>query len=173
MKKKIIAVIIGVIVLVVLGVAAVSAYLIDAETVINQTVVGGNTIEIVEDFDPPEEVKPGTVITKDVKINNLGPNDCYVRIRALFSNSDMAKYCTVNWNTTDFIYDAQNGYYYYPAVLTVGAVTPSLFTTITVSSDIPENEIKEFRVIVYAESYQSEGFATYQAAWEHAGRNDS
>ena len=114
----------------------------------------------------------GTVIIKDVKVQNDGPNDCYVRIKALFTDSDMGSYCTVDWNTTDFAYNAEDGYYYYRAVLKNGEVTPSLFTTITVSSDLPEDEVKAFSVIVYAESYQSEGFENDQEAWDHAKRNE-
>ena len=172
MKKKIIAVIAGLTVLLAVGAAAVSAYLTDAESVVNRTTVGGNNITIVEEYDPPEEVKPGTVIIKDVKVQNDGPNDCYVRIKALFTDSDMGSYCTVDWNTTDFAYNAEDGYYYYRAVLKNGEVTPSLFTTITVSSDLPEDEVKAFSVIVYAESYQSEGFENDQEAWDHAKRNE-
>lgn len=83
----------------------------------------------------------------------------------------MEKYCTVNYNSTDFTYNKNDGYYYYKKVLKKGETTPSLFTTVTISKNIPQDEIKKFDIIVYQESYQSYGFDTYQAAWNHYHRN--
>ncbi len=111
------------------------------------------------------------MITKDVKIRNTGKDDCYVRVLSLFSDSDMEKYCTVNYNTTDFTYNKNDGYYYYKKVLKKGETTPSLFTTVTISKNIPQDEIRKFDIIVYQESYQSYGFDSYQAAWDHYHRN--
>ena len=154
------------------GVAGVSAYFMDGDTATNSVEVGGNTVDIVEEFDPPEEIEPGTAITKDVKIKNEGPNDCYVRVMAVFSDSDMEKHCTLEGlNKEDFVYDDTDGYYYYKKVLPSGSITPSLFTSVLVSESIPENEIKEFDIIVYAESYQSEGHDTYQSAWAEFKKN--
>lgn len=89
------------------------AFLSDGDTANNRTTIGGVTTDIPEKFTPPDDIKPGDVITKDVKIRNTGKDDCYVRVRSLFSDSDMEKYCTVNYNTTDFTYNKNDGYYYY------------------------------------------------------------
>lgn len=155
----------------VFGIRGVSAFLTDADSADNMFTVGGSNIEIVEEFDPPDKLEPGTAFTKDVKAKNLGPSACYVRIKAVFTDSDMGKYCTVNWNTRDFAYNSEDGYYYYKKVLDVGKHTESLFSTITLSDSIPPGEIKDFDVLVYLESYQSNGFANYEAAWEHYHRN--
>ena len=106
------------------------AFLSDGDTANNRTTIGGVTTDIPEKFTPPDDIKPGDVITKDVKIRNTGKDDCYVRVRSLFSDSDMEKYCTVNYNTTDFTYNKNDGYYYYKKVLKKGETTPSLFTTV-------------------------------------------
>ena len=151
------------------GIKAASAYLMDKEAVVNKTVVGGNNIEIVEEFIQPDEVKPGTVIHKDVSVKNTGPGACYVRIRAEITNSRMEQYCSVDWNMDDFLYE--DGYFYYEFALDEGEQTPSLMTTITISSDISAAEIEEFGMLIYAESYQAEGFADYEEAWMHCERN--
>ena len=147
------------------------AFLSDGDTANNRTTICGVTTDIPEKFTPPDDIKPGDVITKDVKIRNTGKDDCYVRVRSLFSDSDMEKYCTVNYNTTDFTYNKNDGYYYYKKVLKKGETTPSLFTTVTISKNIPQDEIRKFDIIVYQESYQSYGFDSYQAAWDHYHRN--
>lgn len=156
---------------VLLSVSGISAYLADGERIVNQTMVGGNRIEVVETFTPPDEVKPGTVIHKDVKVKNVGHSDCYTRVLIVFSDSEMEKHCRVDWNTKDFVYDSTDGYYYYPGVLEEGEFTPSLITTIRVNASAPADEVMPFNVIVYAESYQANGFSDYREAWEHFRRN--
>lgn len=169
-KTKIILVASGILIgLAAAGIKAVGAYLMDRESKVNQTIVGGNNIEIVEEFIQPDEIKPGTVIHKDVSVKNTGPGACYVRIWAEISNSKMDQYCSVDWNMDDFLYE--EGYFYYEFALDEGEQTPSLMTTITISSAIPEAEIEEVGVIIYAESYQAEGFADYEEAWMHCERN--
>lgn len=153
------------------GVSGISALFTDGDSADNLFIVGGSNIEIIENFDPPEELEPGTSFTKNVKAKNLGPSSCYIRIKAVFTDSDMEKFCTVDWNHDDFIYNDKDGYYYYTKVLDVGEETESLFTTITLSESINPGEIKDFDVLVYAESYQSSGFASYEDAWKHYHRN--
>lgn len=167
MKKK---VIIGIALLVtVLGIGTIAAYLMDADFATNQTTIGGSNITIEENFDPPAEVHPGDAITKDVKVKNLGPSDCYVRVRALFTNSDMEDYCNVDWNTTDWDYD--QGYYYYKKALKKNELTTSLFTKISIDETADEQEFGELDVLVYAESYQKGSFKDYASAWQEFEKN--
>ena len=171
-KAKAIKIVLGILACaVILSMTGIMAYLADGETAVNQSVIGGNRVEIVEEYDPPEEVKPGTVIHKDVKVKNVGHSDCYVRVMAVFSDSAMADHCTVDWNLNDFVYNQTDGYYYYPGVLEKSESTPSLFTTVTVSGSADEKDIVPFSIIVYAESYQAGGFSDYQDAWQHFERN--
>lgn len=174
LRKKI-AIVLSCVLILAIGSAGIGAYLIDADSVINSLTIGQNTIEIVEVFDPPE-VEPGVTFTKDVKVKNTGPTECYVRIKALLSNSHMEQYCEIDWNVTDWIYNAVDGYYYYPAALLSGAETPSLMTTVKIKDDAPEAELVDFNIIVYAESvesHQGEGFSTYTEAWANYQRNKS
>lgn len=146
--------------------AAAYSYLSDGDTATNRIVIGTVQNSVVEKFDPPEKLEPGTSFTKDVKVENTGTADNYVRIKAVFTDSDMKKYCTVDWNDTDYIYNEEDGFWYYPQPLKAGESTPSLFTTITVSDEIPENQIKEFDVLVYTEAVQARTFDSYTQAWE-------
>ena len=162
------------------SITGVFAYLMDADKANNVTVVGGNRIEIVEEFDPPDKIEPNVEFTKDVSVNNVGLSDCFVRVKAVFTDSDMEKYCTVDFNssedasdnTVDYWYNKEDGYYYLKEILESGERSASLFTKIKISEDIPANEIKDFDVLVYVESYQSEGFTDYKDAWTHYHRNN-
>ena len=169
--------------------SGILAYLIDADRAKNEITIGSNTIQIEEEFTPPAEVKPGVTFTKNVKVKNTGPTDCYVRIKAVFTTSDMEKFCEVDWNTTDWIYSPADNYWYYPRYICEGEKTPSLFTKVSVKERydfdgdgteedgeiIPEAVIQDFDIIVYAESYQAGEFRDYENAyldaWSHYQAN--
>lgn len=154
------------------------AYLTDADRTDNIAVIGGNRIEIIEEFDPPKELTPGISFKKDVSITNIGLSDCFIRIKAVFTDNQMEDLCTVDYNHTYWVYDSEDGYWYYPLAISQGEKTESLFTTVTINSGANEDEnaiisalIKDFDILIYAESYQSEGFSSYKAAWNHYHRN--
>lgn len=154
--------------------AGISAYFTKRDSAVNTIITGGVTVKVEENFEPPEELKPGTSFTKDVKVRNLGPSDAYVRILAVFSDSEIADYCTVDWNSTDFVYNADDGYWYYKQRLSADgkdSVTKSLFTTVTLSNDIPEDKIKDFDILIYAEGFHAEGFKNYEEAWDYCSKN--
>ena len=145
-------------------VAGILAYLAYMDRAGNRFVVGGVNTEIVEEFKPPKVIMPGTVIPKDVKVKSHGPSACYVRVLAVFADSDMGQYCAVDWNTKDWVKQA-DGYYYYVKPIAEGESTTSLFTQIKVKDDTPEAVIKDVDMIVYAESYQADGYSSWQEAW--------
>ena len=170
-KSYVLAVLCLVFVIGLFGIHPMIAYLSDADDAVNDFIIGGNTIELIETFIPPEELTPGVSFTKDVSVYNTGESDCYVRIKAVFTDSDMEKYCSVNYNTNNFIYNADDGFWYYTDVLKSGTTSPSLFTTVSLDSDMSSGEIKDFDILVYTESYQSKGFDDYESAWTHYARN--
>ena len=155
----------------ILSIGTITAYLADADSARNVIRVGGNNITIDEEYDP-KPIVPGTVITKKVKIRNDGPNPCYVRLRAVFSDSDIGKYAEVDWNTTDWAYDSSDEYYYYKYNLNKDEETAYLLTTIRINEDLPKEHIKNVDMIIYAESYQSYGFSDYQKAWAEYQKNN-
>lgn len=157
-----------------LAAGSIAAYLTDADQAINTVTVGSNEIEIIEEFTPPDEVYPGDVIPKDVKVKNTGLSDCYVRVAAVFSDTGMSNFCTVDWNTTDWVYNENDGYWYYKKAISEGESTSSLFTTVTVSNSVNWDTYKNFDIFVYAESYQANGHDNYTDAWSkyHEDIND-
>lgn len=152
--------------------AGIIAYFTDGDTVKNEFIIGGNTVDVIENFIPPEELEPGVVFTKDVKVSNTGPNDCFVRMSVVFSDEDIGKYCEVNYNTADWVLEQEDGYWYYKNPLASGAITTSLFTSVKVKDSAPLDAMKDFEVLVYTESYQSydrvnqRPFTSYQDAWD-------
>lgn len=147
------------------------AYLSDGDTVTNTMTIGGNRVELVEDFKPPSKLEPGVTFTKDVKVKNVGKNECYVRMKAVFTDSAMGDDCTLDWNTQDYEFMEEDGYYYYKEVLKRGEETPSLFTTVSLSESISEEQIKDFDILVYVETCQTYDFDDYKDAWVHYRRN--
>ncbi len=149
---------------------SVSAYFADTDSAGNQMTAAGNRIEIEEEFPPPEDVTPGSEFTKKVSEKNVGTSTCYVRIRAVFSDSNAGQYCTVDWNTEDYVC-GDDGYYYYRRLLRPGETTPYLFTTVTVSPEAPSEALERFSILVYAESCQAAGCGSFGEAWQYFGRN--
>jgi len=144
-----------------------AAYYSDTEEKVNHAVMGFNEIEIKEDFEEPEDIHPGDVVSKTVKVKNTGNGDCYVRIKAVFSHSLTGDKCSVDWNTTDFTYHSEDGYWYYNRILPAGEITPALMTRIKIGEDIATGieDLPELKMIVYAESVQSKLFADAEEAW--------
>ena len=179
-RKKIFMILATTVVLGVSGINLMSAYYNDTHEKENIFTVGGVRIDLIEEFEPPKELKADTTFKKDVSVKNVGENDCYVRIKAVFTDSDMGKYSSLdldssedkNDNSVHYWYNSEDGYHYLKNELKVGEQSPSLFTEVHVSKDIPAEEIKEFDILIYTESFQSYGFDNYEEAWEYYGRNN-
>ena len=169
-KKSILMLFLLMFTVVFVSVSSIAAFLADADATNNAFVVGGSNITIDEDFDP-KPIVPGVVINKKVRIKNDGPTSCYIRVRASFSDSDVGKYATIDFDTTDWVYDSSDEYYYYKHAVSKGNFTSYLMTKITISSEIPSNMIKDVDLYVYAESYQSTGYSDYKSAWADYQKN--
>lgn len=141
-------------------------YFTDGDLAMNKTTIGGSDIRVNEEFPTPDSVEKGSVFIKKVSVTNHGPNDCFVRVKAVFSTSDIENYASVNWNEDDFVYDPDDGYWYYRDLLKSGEDTSCLFTEVSISDDIPSAALTDFDIIIYAEGYMSNGYATYQNAWD-------
>lgn len=167
MKRKILTMALGFTVFccTLVSIDTISAYLADGDSARNVITVGSNNISIDEEFDP-KPIEPGGQITKKVRIRNDGPNSCFVRARVVFSDSRIGKYANIDWNLKDWVYDSSDEYYYYKTAINQDDVTTWLMTSIQFSENIPEQEITDVDVIVYAESYQSFGFLDYREAWK-------
>ena len=166
---------ISVIALVVLdiSVASVSAYFSDREEKRNRITVGDSNIEIVEEFDPPEKIEPGSHFTKKVCMKNLGKSDCFIRCRLELSSEEILPYLEFDIDKAKWSLE-EDGYYYYREAVGVKKQTTNLLEEIQIKENAPsEVTEKGFSVLVYAESYQQGKFEKNQwkEAWEHFERN--
>lgn len=164
-------VLLGFFALMILAIGIIYAYYTDGDTAVNEIKIGANRVEIIEDFEPPKELQPNISFKKDVKIQNMTDTPCFVRVKVKFTSSDMGDWCTLDLSK-DWVYNDEDGYYYYPEILAGKTKTPSLFTTVSLG-DIPPEQIEAFDVIVYAESVQAinGNENDYATTWELYKKN--
>ena len=145
----------------ILSFAITYALLISQDKAVNSFEVGQNTIEVVEEYEPPEEITGGTVIVKKPYVKNKGNLPCFVRMRADFSDSKAIEFCEEIKINDKWEYNTKDGYYYYKEVLKVGEETEYLFEEIKIK-EFKENgtdsytkaNMIDFDINIYAESIQ-------------------
>ncbi len=156
------------------------AYFSDWDQLVNILKVGCNTTEIEEKFPQPtpKPLDGNPEFQKTVWVSNNSSGEagesvpCYVRLTLSYSNSDIAKALTyLNLNTSDWIYNEKDNYYYYKHILEKDTKTVPLFTGFRIDStkvnDNYKDRISDFRIHIYEESVQAEGFSDYTAAWNY------
>lgn len=131
------------------------------QKITNTFELGNVTTEIQEDF---EKTDVDTVFKKEPVVTNTGENDCYVRARVTVSPQGQLD--ITGWDTTNWVYNEADGFYYYQKVLKAGAdkaapeqdeagdSTTALFTTVSVKEDYVST-IEGFEVTVYQEAVQA------------------
>lgn len=145
---------------------AIVAWFMDADNVTNVVRAGSIETVVEEEFNPPDEILKGVPYTKNVKIKNVGEAPCFVRVKVEFSDSMAGDYCTLDYNTADWEYNTADGYYYYKYPLTKNELTSSLFASVTLNDASPKESMTDFDILIYQESYQSNGFGgDYREAW--------
>ena len=178
MKKKlyllpIIALLLGAIFAVVTQLPkSTTAYLTDKDVEINVLSPGDNKIDIIETFDPPEELIEGdNVFSKAVKVKNTGDVSCYVRVFIEFADADIRAISKVSADGTTFytldefkdhlptgwVYKDTGllaPYFYYTLPVAVNASTSELIKTVK-TTFASSADITSFDIIVYAESVQT------------------
>lgn len=154
----------------ILSITGIFAYFSDGDYADNRILIGSNEIEVTEEFDPPEELKPNSSFHKDVKITNTGESPCYIRVMVKYTDMDIGQYCTLDINSSWV--EGTDGYYYYPELLDPSEQTESLFTTVEIGN-IPVESITGFDIIVYGESIQCIGGTEsgYQETWDQYQKN--
>ncbi|MCQ2545035.1 MAG: hypothetical protein MJ144_01210 [Clostridia bacterium] len=138
-----------------LGVMMVSAYLVAQDKADNEFTVGNNTSTILEEYQEVQELSPGDSIKKSVNVANTGRNSCYVRVLSLLSEKDAEQYARINYNLKDWEL-AEDGYYYYRDVVKPGESTAELFSQVDISSDLPQEQLRGFKILIYAETVNVE-----------------
>lgn len=165
MKKK--KIIIGLIIAIVIALATsavVYAYLISKDTKTNNIKLGYNKISIEENYDPPLVMAKGISYTKEPSVRNTGNVDCYVRVKAEVSDSRVAEYLTIDYNTEDWE-KKSDGYWYYKEAIGPTMSTTPLFTTVTIADEAPDLVLDGYDIFVYAESVQTVDGKTADQIW--------
>lgn len=163
------SIIIALVLLAIIG--GIAAYFADGDTKTNRLRIGSNDIKIIEDFNPPEDIEPGTSFKKEVTIKNTGLSNCYARVKVVFTRSDMKDVSIIDWNTSSWKYDESDGYYYYNKPLKKDEISDPLMENVTISEFAEAEKLNSYDIIIYAESIQADTFENYKDAWEEALKN--
>jgi hypothetical protein len=132
--------------------------------------VANHNFKLVNELVEQDTYAPGDVVSHSVAIKNTGSGSLYVRIKAVFESSDIDNVCTLDINTTDYVYE--DGFYYLTSSLPAGETSPALFNTITIASDATLEEGFEPDMIIYAEVVSIGTSNNYREAWELGALGD-
>lgn len=169
MKRKIIFLIAATCLASTITVGSTLAWLSDKDSAKNTFSIGNVDVTLVEENWNPEEGKdiyPGKTVTKDPIVKNVGNNPCYVRAKIIFSNESLKNYIQFNdLDTTNWVYNESDGYYYFQTPVSKNSQTTELFKSVTLKDNYKETDIISFDIDVYTEAVQSEGFNNAQAAF--------
>ena len=115
---------------------------------------------------------------KEIRIGNFSGSvkgfqaDCYVRMSLSYSNDDIGRGVNLTGlDTANWVYNSQDGYYYYRKKISEGEKTTPLCTGFQIDpqkiDDTYRDSIKDFEINVYEEAVQAEGFSDYESAWRY------
>ncbi|MDR1805457.1 MAG: hypothetical protein LBQ80_01615 [Clostridium sp.] len=158
-----------------LGFGVTRAVLYSFDDAVNEFIVGENTIDVTENFEPPEVLDAGVEFHKNAQVSNTGNLDCFVRVRADFSTSIAEDFCEeLVVNSTYWTAKQPDGYYYYKAKLEPDETTQPLFLgvydgmEIKVKDDAPYWDLEQFKIYIYAETKlcpDGKGDSDYLTIW--------
>ena len=157
-----------------------AAYFSDYDKRTNTAAVGSVITEIDEDFPDPTPTPMGNnpSYRKEIWTGNFSGNekgfnaDCYVRMSLSYSDNDIGKGVELlGLDTVNWLYDPEDGYYYYRNKVAEGEVTTPLCTGFRLNSeridDTYKDSLQDFDINVYEEAVQAEGFSDYKSAWKY------
>lgn len=173
----------------ILFVGSASAYMMDKESAENLITVGENTIEIVENFQPPADgYGDYTEIPKEVKITNTGSVPCYVRVYLESTYSDDNRFImgklTGGYNDfldeipmdtvfNGWVHSSDDGWYYYTKPLGVGESTTTLIDAVCYyDGNFDWFDVEDIDVYVYSESVQDMGMRDEFDVDDFAGEDE-
>ena len=171
MKKPIIRILLSVLLVAVVAVGGTLAYLMASDSPLLNTF---SLMKIDTEVEEPEG--PDSATNKAPTVKNTGTADVYVRAIAYvvmvdkdgkeYANPTLAAHVTLQYNTSKWLYNAGDGYYYYSGKLAAGGTTEPLFNGVTVT-EMPTDQ--KFRVYIYEESVLAAADTNYSTAEEIAG----
>lgn len=141
---------------------------------VNIITIGSVRAQIVEEYVQGQKLYPGSEVNKKVQVTNTGNVDSVIRVKIskawgdsrdengnLIINNDLpTDNILIDFDTENWYYNEEDGYFYYKSVLLPEQTTLPLFEGFTVNKDsgnIYKN--KEADIIVHMESIQAGGNA--------------
>lgn len=128
---------------------------------------------IEEEYEQNQVVFPNGTVEKVVKVKNTGTADAMIRVKVekvwgdgrdengkLIINPELdTDNIIINYNTEKWVYNAEDGYYYYMQVLKPGDTTSSLFDSFTVNGNKTDGRYKNKHadIVVSMEMVQAAG----------------
>lgn len=114
-KKKLVMMAMALIMVAILAVGGTLAYFTSEDAATNVFVMGNVEIDLQEEFDQYSNLQPGLDVNKDVRVQNTGSNDAYVRVHlaipTIMDDGDPAFDASQNflhWNfTMDSVQDGK------------------------------------------------------------------
>ena len=167
---------------------SIMAFLSSMTSADNEITTGLNTITLEKTGDFPAMPENGAASSGDaaVKITNTGDVPCYVRLKVIISNDQLAGLTTlqnldlthwsnkyidpVGYDTGDnSSYDNGSnlyGYYYFEQPLGEGESTTELFNGVNIAAGSTDVMCYNYGISVYAESVQEGDSSSWEDAWE-------
>ena len=179
MKKKILALAMAAIMLIVAVVGGTLAYFTDTDAENNVFIVGNIDIDLREwqddnrtiEFEDVDPVMPGMTYPKIVDVKNIGKNDAFVKVEIVVPEN-----MTPEWNDdTTWVLDSakENAdgsityVYYNSSILKPGEVTAALLKSVTLDKDVTElNVADKYEVKVSVAAIQADSFSGYMEAMQ-------
>ena len=160
-KMRLKVTILALLVITIAGVGITYAYLkTQTGNLNNQFKVGEITTKIEEDTSIS-----GSTINKNPSVMNIGKNDSIIRMRVTISPKKISDFLKnnngVNYDTTHWSYNEDDGFWYYKGVVKPNNATEPLFTEVKGllkdnSTIIKEFEkVENFEITLYQESVQA------------------
>ena len=168
-NKKTLAAVLALAILI--GVGGTIAYFRYTESFDNKFELGKQEISFSETFDSPDNWTPCTETPKEYSVNNSSTFAIKARIKIQESwtsnagttaqslpltvdNNDMA---IKNINTTKWIYDGTDGYYYYDGSIAAGATSENFINSVTFNCDATTDYSNaEYHLIITADTIQAD-----------------
>jgi hypothetical protein len=160
-------VIVCVLLLVFIGATVVYAYYTARKQVENDITLGYCDIALNENYTPPLTMAKGIEFQKEPYATNIGNVDCYVRAKSVVSDSRVTDSLTIDYDTANWTYNDEDGYWYYKKAIKPGEQTEHLFSKVVIAEDAPDIILDGFDIYVYAESIQTIDGKTMMQVWNN------
>lgn len=148
------------------------AYFTDSEEADNTYTIGNVDIVLTEPhwnegqdlggFEvEADDLYPGEAVAKDPTVKNEGKNPAFVRVKVdgLENFTYRTDYVEGKLGT-NWVYNDEDGYFYYDGVLAAGDTTDALFDQIVLNTNVGNGNGETGHIMVYAEAVQAQGAKT-------------